>query len=219
MRLGKAGSWNSKRVRLAIVAMTVAIVLLFSLELPKPFPKILEFSFYISWLVLLSAYEPLRQLLRSLPRPQRRFLIAITAVLLIAQVINKTRRTFPFIAWQMYSTSQPDAPVFFEYIGTCADGRELAIDTQDVFRSQGRAVRIRLRRQWIGIKNAVEDARRSELDREFRALLTATISRFNEQHPESRVRSVRLVRCSMPRPSPGRELPVTRRSVAEFSFE
>ena len=219
MRLGKAGSWNSKRVRLAIVAMTVAIVLLFSLELPKPFPKILEYSFYVSWLLLLSAYEPLRQLLRSLPRPQRRFLIAFTAVLLITQVVNRNRRTFPFIPWQMYSMSLPDPPVFFEYHGTCADGREVIIDTQNVFRSQGRAVRIRLRRQWIAMEHAAEDARRSELNREFRALLTATVSRFNEQHPESRVRSVRLVRCSMPRPSLGRELPVARRSVAEFSFE
>ena len=136
-------------------------------------------------------------------------------MMLLAHIWCDPHKTFPFVPWAMYTARQPDPPVYFEYVGICADGREVQIPTHRVFRSQGRVISWRLSSQWR-LMHSAKGATNRKLRQRYHSLLTATVKRFNEQHPDTEVHRVRVVQCTMPKPAPGRTLEVTRRPLQEF---
>jgi len=193
-------------------------VLLF-IELPRPWPTVVEAAHYISWLLLLAASRPLRQLLLALPRPKQAAVLAFLGLMIVTQLIDRPWRTFPFIPWAMYSKNRPEPPQFFEYVGTCEDGREIRIPVGRVFRAQHRTVNWRLKWLWMKFQATTDEARREKMVRDMRVLLTAVVKRYHEQQPEARVRHVKMILCTRPRPEPGLELEVTRRVFREFVIE
>jgi hypothetical protein len=196
--------------------LLITVGLLLRVKIYHEWPRILECGLYVGCLLLLASYKPLRRVMAALPRRQQRFLLCLVGLILLSQIWSDPRKTFPFIHWGMYTASQTDPPLYFEYVGICEDGREVQIRLERVFRSQGRTVPWRLRGWWRGMHSAEGATKNEYLSRKYHALLTATVKRFNQQHPDTEVRRVRVVKCTLPRPAPGRELEVTRLSLEEF---
>ncbi|MFT3883411.1 MAG: hypothetical protein QM703_27645 [Gemmatales bacterium] len=139
--------------------------------LQPPWPKTLEAGLYLLGLVLLASYAPVRQLFDGLPRSQRWGLLGLTAILLVAQIRDRSQQTFPFLTWNMYHARFPNPPAFLEYQGICADGREVFLPIGDVFASQHRTVTWRLFNLWNLMEAEQDETTRTELTRQFHALL------------------------------------------------
>lgn len=196
--------------------LLVSVGLLLRAKVYEDWPRIVEGGLYIGCLLLLAACKPLRQLFGAIPTLQRRFLFCLVALMLVSQMWSSPQKTFPFIPWAMYTRRLPEPPTFFEYVGICEDGREIEIPVVRVFRSQHRTVAFRLHGRWRKMQSAEDEATRDHLRQRYETLLMAMVKRFNQKHPETTVQKVRVVRCTMPRPSPGRQLEVTRQPFREY---
>ena len=206
----------------ALGVMVIALGLLLSGELPTPWPRVLEAMTILSVVALLLAQKPLRQALGVLRTPQRRFVGSLIGVILVTQVAGlKPNDTFPAVQWSMYTRQWPGQPTFFEFVGVREDGGEFVLPAYRAFRTQRRAVPWQAIRTWYKMGRAKDDSSREQLEEELRLLLTSLVRRSSEKDPApgGEVKSVRIVRCTMPRPSPGRELPTTRQDLAEISIE
>ncbi|MGI9242309.1 MAG: hypothetical protein ACR2RV_16040 [Verrucomicrobiales bacterium] len=129
--------------------------------------------------------------------------------------------TFPAVQWSMYTRQWPGQPTFYEFVGIREDGSEFVLPAYHAFRTQRRAIPWQAIRTWHQMRRAKDDPSRDRLEEELRQLLTSLVRRSSgaDRAPGRGVRTVRLVECTMPRPSPGRELGTTRRNLAEISLK
>jgi hypothetical protein len=202
--------------------MVIAMGLLLFVKLPSPWPRVLEGMIILCGVALLLAQKPLRQALGVLRRPQRWFVGSLIGVILVTQVAGlKPQDTFPAVRWAMYTRQWPGQPTFYEFVGVREDGSEFVLPAYRAFRTQRRAIPWQAIRTWHKMRFAADDSSREQLEEKLRLLLTSLVRRSSEKDsaPGSKVRSVRLVECTMPRPSPGRELSTSRRNLAEITIE
>lgn len=201
---------------LTLVSMFITITLLLFAPFAKPWPKVFEATLYLLCFLLLASYQPVRSLFAAIPQAQRRGILCLGIILLVTQLKDRPQETFPFIPWNMYHGRFTEPPQYLEYIGVCPDGREVKIPVGQVFASQHRTVLWHLHSLSNQIEaETSESIRQKHIDR-FRSLLVAVVARFNEQHPGTDVIRVQVIQCSMPRPTPGLFLEVTRRMLREY---
>jgi hypothetical protein len=215
---GTRSRWTEK-VDVRVLAgggLLVVAGLLLRARVDDVWPWIMEGVLYVGCLVLLAAHKPLRQMFESLPRGQRAFLLSLVGMMVVAQIWSQPLKSFPMVAWDMYSESSPP-PFYYEYVGICADGREIEFPAGSVFRSQHRTALFKLNELWWKMNSTTDQAEYEQLSQRYHSLLTALVKRFNEQHPETQVQLVRLIECTMPKPAPGRKLNVTRWVQQEFT--
>jgi len=210
-----------QRINVRVLATGVLLIAAGLLLRGRPFEwkTVLEGALYVVCLLLLAASEPIRQMLTALPRPQRYFLLILAGLMVVTQLWGQPLKSFPLNPWTMYAKSLHVPPSYIDYIGICADGREVEIPAGRVFRSHHRTVQWRLHGRLASMHYAEEETVRVEQREQFRSLLTAMIKRFNEQHPDTEVQRVRVILCTMPRPAPGLKLDVTRRPVFEYTIQ
>ena len=216
---GTRSRWNEK-VDVRVLAGGVLLIvagLLLRPSIGKIWPWIMEGVLYVGCLLLLAAHKPLRQMFESLPRRQQAFLVCLVGMMVVAQIWSQPKKSFPMVAWDMYSEVFPP-PIYYEYVGICEDGREIEFPAGSIFRSQHRTAPFRLNALWWQMNSTRDQAEYEQLSQQYHSLLSALVKRFNEKHPETEVKRVRLVKCTMPRPAPGRELIVTRRLQQEFTI-
>lgn len=210
--------WPARPYRMLLAGMglliTIALQLLTSF--PSPLPKILEGTLYFFCFVLMSCSQQLRSLFVAIPKRQQWLLMGLAGILVIAQLHERPRQTFPFLPWNMYHGRFPDPPQYLEYVGVCQDGREVVIPVGQVFTSQHRTVLWRLQSLRNQMEAEIDQAKRQDHADQFHRLLQAIVARFREQHPDADVTRIRVIRCTMPRPAPGLELDVTRHTLGEY---
>jgi hypothetical protein len=200
----------------AWLGLLITIALLLLAPLHSPWPKVLEATLYLLCFLLLGTYPPLRCLFTAIPRSQRWAVLSLAGILLVAQIKDRPQQTFPFFPWNMYHGRFREPPQYLEYIGVCADGREVFIPMARVFSSQHRTAYWRLQNLWKEMEAAKDESKRQQHADQFRLLLMAMVARFNDQHPGTDIMSVRVIQCSMPRPAPGLKLEVTRHLYKEY---
>lgn len=215
MQQNKPGQAHN-RVLLYVVGLLIIITLLLFVPFQPPWPKVLECSLYLLCFQLLATYPPLRSLYDALPRRQRWAMLGLAGILVITQLRDRPTQTFPFLPWNMYHGRFIEPPHYLEYIGVCPDGREIAIPVGQLFLSQHRTVLWRLQVLWKQMEAATVNTQREQYAEQFRSLLLAVVSRFNDLHPGDDITLVRVMYCTMPRPVPGLKLEVTRRLVGEY---
>ena len=202
--------------------MVIALGLLLFVELPSPWPRVLEGMAILCGVALLVAQRPLRQALGGLRTPQRWLVGSLIGVILVTQVAGlKPSDTFPAVQWSMYTRQWPGQPTFFEFVGVREDGGEFVLPAYRAFRTQRRAVPWQAVRTWYKLQRTEDDASREQLEEDLRLLLKSLVKRSKGQNsaPGHQVTGVRIVQCTMPRPSPGRELSTTRRILAEIPID
>ena len=180
-------------------------------------PRIIEGGIYVGCFALLASHKPLRKMLETLPRPQRNFLLCLVGMMVVAQIWNQPKKSFPIIRWNMYTKCLPP-PLYHEYVGICEDGREIEFPAGRIFRSQHRTAPMRLHALWRKMNYTTDETYYEQLSQQYHSLLTALVKRFNEQNPETRVQRVRVVECWMPKPTPGRKLEIIREDQEEFTI-
>ena len=202
---------SRKRLRAAALAglLITSATLLFA-GLPLAGRLGVEAALYASGLILLATQPAMRRLFAALPGRQRTLVFVMVGILTAAQLWSNAQQTFPFIPWAMYAGQRPHPPTWYEYLGIREDGREVEIRAARVFRTQNRTIPWLLMRKCWEMEQAGTEAERMRLSREHGRLLRSLVRRYNDTNPGADVVRVRVVECRMPRPAPGRELPVTR---------
>src|SRR5262245_57214716 len=85
-----------------------------------------QWAFGLALTALLASLRPVRRFLAGLPRSHAALLGGFAALLLGAQLLDRSKDTFPFVSWKMFSSPAPAAlgPVsFYEYDGRTDAGR------------------------------------------------------------------------------------------------
>ena len=217
----RAATPSSKK-RLRVVALAGLLItsttLLFA-GLPPAGRLGVEAALYASGIILLVTQPAMCRLLAALPGGQRTLVFVMVGILTGAQLWSNAQQTFPFIPWAMYAGQRPHPPTWYEYLGICEDGREVEIRAARVFRTQKRTIPWLLMSKCWAMDQADSEAERMRLDREYGRLLRSLVRRFNATNPGADVVRVRVVECRMPRPAPGRELPVTRTVAGVYEVQ
>ena len=79
----KRDTWIRSLLWPAVGGLVATAGALLFLDLPEPWPKVVEGAHYLFWLGLLfGACRPLRRMLRDLPRPQRVALLGFIGVMI-----------------------------------------------------------------------------------------------------------------------------------------
>jgi hypothetical protein len=198
------------------ISMAITIAALLFAPLSAPWPKVLEGAVYVLFAAMLASYQPIRSVLTAIPTPQRILLYSMAVVLVVTQLRNRPHESFPLIPWNMYNMRFSGNPQYLEYVGICADGKEVIIPVGTVFHSQERAVLWRLHMLWKQMDASASDAELQQLTDQFQMVLKSVVTRFNQQHPATDVVRVRVMECSLPQPAPGRKLDVTRQMLKEY---
>lgn len=211
----KGPGWRYSMV-FASVGLLITITLLLFVPFNPPWPKVLEVVLYLLGFLLLASCPPLHTLFVGIPKTQRWLMLSLAGILLVTQMRNRHQETFPFIPWNMYHMRFPQPPQYLEFIGVCPDGREVVIPVCRLFYSQLQTVFWRLQILWNQMEAAPDQSTRQMYSDQFRSILLAIVSRFNQQHSDTNVIRVRVIHCTMPRPKPGLKLEVTRRLLTEY---
>lgn len=116
------------------------------------------------------------------------FLAAFLLFLMIGQSAGESRKTFPFVEWNMYNKpAQQNDVVIIEYVGVRADGSQQVLTPGQVFPALGRGT---LRFQNLldllvkgGLTRAEGEAKTEFLNR-LDATLLAMMDEYNRRFPE-----------------------------------
>jgi hypothetical protein len=212
-----SGRLRTVRLRtLSIVGLLTVVGVLLCLEIAPPWPRVLEACLYIFCGVLMLTHKPFQQLREVLTVRQRSFVICLVGVIFVTQVVDRPGRTFPFVAWSMYTNSRTEPHHFFEFIGICENGREVTIPSNHLFPSQISAVPWAVFFRWKRKQIEQDELTRTELEQDIRLLLTAIATRFNGIQPKNAVNRIRIVECTVPLPAPGSKVEISRQVVGEF---
>ena len=215
-QMHQKGPGKSYSLMFAWVGLLIIITLLLLVPFHSPWPKVLEATLYLLCFLLLATYPPLRCVFTAIPRTQRWAVLCLAGILFVAQIRDRPQQTFPFIPWNMYHGRFHEPPWYLEFVGICPDGREVLIPVGQVFSSQHRTLLWRLQNVWNQMEAAKDESTPEQHADQFRSLLMALVARFNDQHPETDLKRVRVIECTMPRPAPGLKLEVTRRLYKEY---
>jgi len=207
---------DQSRIRLlAILGLVIATVLLLFLPYRPP-RKALEATMYVLGFLLIANYPPVKRIFSAVPKTQRRLVLCLGLVLVVTQIRDRSLQTFPFVAWNMYSSKFSDPSPYLEYVAVCEDGREKAISVNDLFASQRRTGYWRMHGLFTEMENAKNASLRAKAAGLFDTMLMAIISRYVALHPETILTKFRVMQCNLARPVPGHPLKITRQFFQEY---
>lgn len=175
---------------------------------------------YLTVFGLFGSLGPIRRYFTGLPRPHQCVLGAMALLLLVGQLVDRPRLTFPFTSWAMYGAPEhPRTLVFYRYQGLDVQGEPVPIAAEALFRAVGPSgfaskVKLLAKRAWSGDDLLTQERARQRLT----ALLHAVGARYNIEHPERPVHTVVLLRASLElqRPASGvTEEPIWRAEVLD----
>jgi hypothetical protein len=203
---------NPQQLYLALLAIGVSCVLMLWGTLSPPWPKILEATLYLSCFALLYQCQVWRSAMTALSKQQRWLVAGLFLAMIVAQLRDRHWQTFPFLPWNMYHNRYTEAPEFLELVGIDEAGQEHVIPVNDVFGSQHRTTLWRLFSLWKQSLRNEQDARRKYL-----ALLQAITTEYMRKNHVN-LTHLTVMHCGLPRPEPGKALPMSRHEVGHFAI-
>jgi len=161
--------------------------------------RLVEASCYGALLVGLWMVRPIRAYVRAIPRPHRKILAGLFLLLLVGQMVNRPRLTFPFTSWAMYGRPEhPDTLVFYRYEGLDEAQQVIPLNP---FRLLAPISRAEVASKFKDLASAAlshpDEGRRAASQRRLSALLAAVGRIHNTRHPDRPIRAVMLVRCTL----------------------
>lgn len=158
-----------------------------------------EVFWYLTLLVGLWMVRPVQAYVQAIPRPHRRILLALVLLLLLGQLVNNPRLTFPFTSWAMYGQPEhPETLVFYRYEGLDEAQRVISLNPFRLLAPISRAeVASKFKDLARHALSHPDEDRRAASQRRLSALLGAVGQMHNDQHPDRRIHAVVLVRCTL----------------------
>lgn len=170
-----------------------------------------EISIFLAMALLLSRHASVRTAFQSL-EPWRRVLVALLpALLVIGQVANRGDRLYPFLTWELYTTSLSGNLAYHEYTATLASGRVVPLPVRDLFPTLGGRVSVFLEgalRRALHAKAGPEQARATtHMD----TLLRTLAREYEWRYGDGPIRAIDVWHRTIPTASYHGRASITRR--------
>lgn len=151
--------------------------------------RLLEAGMILGLLLCLAAHRSLSAALGTVRGTRAIALLGLLGLVAVAQVIDKTRATYPFLSWSMYS--EPEVmPTYVEYKATLASGRVIDFPFHEIVPtferrsvSHGLTRRLARRSQPPGHLYFIEEAER---------LIESLAKIYNARHPSDQIEHVEV---------------------------
>jgi hypothetical protein len=149
---------------------------------------------------VLAGQKPLRNLMSELRPGHQAFLLAFLVGMMAGQLIQRESNTFPLVAWSMFTKPVTGDPDYYEYVAGSLAGSEVELLARDELFPPplGQNLMIHMGRLARSLAAGDSGARNLEEAARFDRLVRALAARYNELHPESSVKVVRVWRCTVP---------------------
>ena len=154
---------------------------------------------YLLLLIALARWRPLRAPFTRLHPGHKALLGGFLALVLIAQLGQLSRRSFPFVAWRMFTGTVNSTEVpFYEYRGTLRSGETVVLRPARLVPSlkNGRFVG-KLKSLAARALSKEESRSRTEHRRRYSETLVALGGLYNRENPDDPLASIQVYRCSV----------------------
>jgi hypothetical protein len=160
----------------------------------------LEVTCYAILLGWLAGRKPFRVLLGQLSLPYQVFLLSFLLAVLAGQVINQETKTYPVVAWPMFTNPVAGDPDYFEYLGILPDGWEVELLVrEELFPPPlGQNLMVQLARLARSIAGPRSGAANPQDVAHYEGLVRALAQKYNAMHPGQHVHAVDVWRCTVP---------------------
>jgi len=156
----------------------------------------LEGLVYLGLLVAVAAHPGIRHLARSIPRRSSVASAGLLILLVVGQIANNAKTTFPFVPWELYTRPAPGDAVVFEYSGLTQEGEEKSLNVLGLAHSLG--IGHALLGSLSRFDLAEDEADKTALEQDCRRRLSVLAGRYNQLHPGEVVRLLRVWRRRVP---------------------
>jgi hypothetical protein len=163
-------------------------------------PHTLEVACYAVLLAWLVGRKPLRTLLGQLGMFHRVFLVLFITAVLAGQVMQRETKTYPVVAWPMFTRPVAGDPDYFEYMGDLSDGREVELLVREELfpHPLGQNLMVQLARLARSIASSDGAPGTPEAAARYEGMVQAVAEKYNAAHPGQPVHAVRVWRCTIP---------------------
>ena len=90
---------------------------------------VLQTVVYVSVVVVLISFKPMRALLTSAPVTYRAIMVTLMGLAVVAQTLSAPQYTFPIVHWKMFSRHQSNTEdmIYYEFVGVSASGKRVFV--------------------------------------------------------------------------------------------
>lgn len=198
-----ASVWrNNSMVKLVSLAASglFVLALLVVLALLAVIPSFArEIVCYLILFAFLARQKPLVDTFLALGLAHRIFLGGFLIAMLAGHLIDRSGKTYPVVAWSMFTRPVEGDPVYFEYAGILEDGQQVALHFDSLFpNTLGRNTIIKM--TWLAksIAKTEPGPERQEQIAHYERTLQALGQKHNATHADNPVRTVHVWECRVP---------------------
>lgn len=161
--------------------------------------KFVEALIYLIFFILLSSARPIYQYFAKIPRPHKLVFFIFFLLLLIGQIANRPRLTFPFTSWAMYGRPEhPETLVFYQFQGLNDKQKKIDISPEDLLSPIGKsAVASKFKHLVRAAFSDVDDTEQKENQEKLKQLLLSIGEIYNRRYPENKIHSIEIIQCSI----------------------
>lgn len=159
----------------------------------------IEAAVYLALLFSFLSIRAVRAYAAKLPAAHRAIFGAFFCLLLVGQLINQPRLTFPFTSWALYGKPEhPDTLVFYRYQGLDEKDKAVPLDLFRLLAPLGRAeLASKVKNLSREAFSNEQTARQAAAQQQITALLRTLGTVYNGRHPERPIKSVEMTQCSL----------------------
>lgn len=181
--------------------------------------KFVESLIYLIFYILLFSVRPIYQYFAKIPRPHKLVFFIFFILLLIGQIVNQPRLTFPFTSWAMYGRPEhPERLVFYQYRGLNGKQERIVISPEELLPTIGKSVIASKFRILIHTSFSEENgAERNENREKLKELLLSIGQIYNRRYPEDPIHTVEIIQCSIDLSDRG-HINIIRKSLWQFEL-
>lgn len=213
----KSGSDSLPLTRIFSCAMMMCGIPLLLASATLTSALIIEAVVYVGFIVLLSRNRAVVRLLRDLSHLHRGLLIGCLVLMIGAQLLGRSHRTFPFVGWSMFTRSRQGDARYLEYRGTTRHGAPTSQPLVGIFDT------VKMRWRLKGLIEQSEKPQKPEKQEaartEFNRLLRAAADAYNRRNAEDPLRSIRVSDYTVPLRAYRDRSSVEGRFLAELNLD
>ncbi len=157
-----------------------------------------EIAAFLALALLLARHPRVRITLRRLDPRRRLLVVLLPALVVVGQVVNLDDRLFPFVTWELYTSSIPSNPAYHDYTAAFPSGRVITLPQPRLFPSLGGRVGVVLEGLSVRALHSRAGAARARATARLEALLRALAREHERQYAEGPIRAIDIWHRTIP---------------------
>jgi hypothetical protein len=157
-----------------------------------------EACIYLGLLLFLAQQKALRSTLKALRLPYRVFLVTFVMLLIGGELVDRGRKTFPFVGWPLYTSPAHGDPHYYDYTMVSESGREMPLEVFRLSGSLSYRLMFPLKSLTRNIAQAPEGPRRQAMIADYELVLQTLARIYNRRHAEDPIQTIRVWDCTIP---------------------